>query len=148
MLYGLELVALLATDGGTTAAIVIAVFTLLGTLSANIVTWTKAKNDARNARTQLDQDRKRSNVEVAQNVMSETITILNERLHTESEAADVKLKAMQAAHHVEIESIKTQHKADISRLEKKIARLTEQYEQCKTQNLELIQELAKFHREE
>lgn len=121
---------MLAIDSGTTVAIVLALFTLIGTIIANIVGWLKIRNDARHASRQLEYERETSNVEVAQTVMTQTVTTLNERLKSEMDLHERRLALLHES-----------HAQDISRLEGKVERLTRLYEGCRERHKKLKQQL-------
>lgn len=133
--------AILAAETGTTVAIVLALFTCIGTVSANIIAWHKIRSDSTNANIQMKQEQEVSKVEVAQTVMVQTVTTLNERLKNEFDMYESRLASMRAAHDAEIEEIKKDHKRDIDRLERKIERITSDLEDCRTHRIQLVEEL-------
>lgn len=142
MLYSYQTSAILAADHGATIAIVLALITLLGTISAQLVTWHKIRTDAKTASTQFSIDSRRSDVELAQEVMSQTVVVLNDRLKSEGQIHEARITRISALHSKEIEDLKTDHKRDVSRLERKIDRLQADWDSCKARNEELTSELA------
>ena len=140
--YGFWAYALFAADSGTTIAIVLALITLLGTVSANLVAWHKIRTDARISTQDMAQEHKRSDVEIAQNVMSQTVVVLNDRLKNIREENDVRMSAMTDLHTREIQFLKLEHTRDIARLERKIDRITNEHTACKDENRRLRVELS------
>ena len=137
----IALTVIFAADAGTNVAIVLASFTLVGTLGAHIVAWHKVKTEAANVKTQQHQEREKSNVEVAQAVLAQTVTTLNERLQIEAslnkermsamqEQHDRQIRAMQNQHEQELTEVKEDHAKDMKRLEAKIERLTAKNAEC------------------
>lgn len=132
---------IMAADAGTNVAIVLACITLVGTLGAHVVAWHKVKTESANVKTQQHLDREKSNVEVAQMVLSQTVTTLNERLQIEASLNKERMSAMQEQHDRQIQAMKNQHEQeilelkedharDMKRLEAKIDRLTEKNAKC------------------
>ena len=133
---------MVAVDNGTTVALVIAVFTLIGTISANVVAWHKARIDAKNYQQQMSQEHQKSNVEVAQAVMAQTVTTLNDRLKVEFELNEKKINSLEEEHALQILKLNEGHKRDVIRLESKIDRLSAQVEKLKQENERLRRERA------
>ena len=134
-------ILLVAADNGTTVSIVLALITLVGVLTANFVGWHKIRSDRKVANDQLSQEREKSNIEVAQTVMSQTVTTLNERLRIEAEENEKKLHNLREAHNYEMRLSKHYHDRDVSRLERKIERLNADYRACRETCRELREEV-------
>jgi ABC-type transport system involved in cytochrome bd biosynthesis fused ATPase/permease subunit len=134
-------VLLVAADNGTTVAIVLALITLVGTLVGNFVAWNKIRSDSRQASEEISQEREKSNIEVAQAVMSQTVTTLNERLKAEGEEHEKKLHTLRETHNYEMRLSKHYHDRDVARLERKIERINEDYQQCQQTCRELREEI-------
>jgi biopolymer transport protein ExbB/TolQ len=130
-----------AVDNGATIAITLALITLVGTVSAQLVTWHKIRMDSKTTNVQLENEQRRSDVEIAQNVMSQTVVVLNERLKTEHEANEERITALSALHTREIDALKAEHKRDVARLERKIDKITADLASSKLRNEELTAEL-------
>lgn len=140
-IFSIQASILFAAENGPTLAIAIALITLVGTVSANLVLWHKTRVESRLAASKLATDQKRSDVEIAQNVLSQTVTMLNERLQSESEAHQAALTAMERQQAREIEIMKSDHTRDITRLDHKINRITAELTECKSRNRALQEEL-------
>ena len=140
--HTLQASALIAADNGATIAIALALITLIGTLCAQAVTFHKLRTEAQLTNEQLAQEKRRSDVEIAQNVMSQTVVVLNDRLKSESAAYELRITTLSNQHTREIEVIKAEHKRDVARLERKIDKVTADWDACKVRNQELTDELA------
>lgn len=141
-IFILARVMVLAIDNGATIAIILALITLLGTVSAQVVTWHKIRTDSETANRQMIMEQRRSDVEIAQNVMSQTVIVLNDRLKNEAEAHESRIQMLSKDHDRQIANLKVEHKRDVDRLERKIDRLQKDWAQCKVRNQELTEELA------
>jgi predicted RNase H-like nuclease (RuvC/YqgF family) len=139
---------MLAADGGTTLAIILAMFTLVGTLTANIVAWHKIRSDTYLASEKQKDEREVSNVEIAQTVMAQTVTTLNERLQSEGLSNERKLALVQAEYESKLAKVEERHRRDITRLDAKIERLNKSLETCRSTNEELTQRLENFEKEQ
>ena len=135
---------MLAADNGTTVAIILAFITLVGTLTANFVAWHKIRADSRNASQELTQQREKSNVEVAQAVMAQTVTTLNERLAQESDEYEKEIQRLRETNAYEARVLKHRYERDYARLEQKVEGLIKDYEACQRTNRELRVEITRL----
>lgn len=140
-LYQVYAFSIFAAESGTTVAIILALVTLVGTLAANLVGWKKIRTDAKLAADQMTADDRQSNVEIAQNVLAQTVTILNSRLEDERKESNLRLKTAHEQHTNEMNILKADHARDVTRLEGKIDRIKKSHDECVARNRELDEEV-------
>lgn len=138
----LRAAALVAVDQGTTIAVVLALITLIGTISGHIVLWHKVRVESKTATAQFTAEQRSSEVKLAQDIMADTVVVLNERLKAERADNEARMESMRAIHARELEMLKDEGKRAVARLERKIDRLSADLEACKTRNEEQAQEIA------
>lgn len=129
-----------ASSSGPILGVVLALITLAGTIATCLVTVHKARTEAKIALAQMTTEQKKSDIQMTQEIMSQTVVFLDDRLKIEREDHSREIAELRAEHDKEIAEMKASHARDIDRLEKRIDRVKTDHDSCKARNKELLEE--------